>query len=463
MALAKIFSGKFPLDKKPAKRGAPAQRLAFAGAFFLGTFFVLAKTQSAQANAASKQNSGCQINIVNDAANKKATAMKKQCRKDYERVQTYCTEKGLQTVQVVSVGGQAAVGAISVLKSDEKTNSAKRTAGLSKKLSYGMAALNTGIGAKCLMNIKSCVKSCGAAEQTIECLQTKKEAAASSGPPGAAAVSQYQLLIETLGEAAPYERKSACKQLKSNAALAIAQGVVHGALGMIHAKVERQLGSAAAKEKEGEEEETLPDDPVAPPSAPQFQSVLEGPAVTEGTAVGFQPGAADFAGNKSGQADQAPVEEKDWSGFGEENETEEEAAAGFSSGGNGAFAASPSGGSSPSLSSGGGGGGDDKKKSSGDFAGDKGWNKGSFAGGSPASSGGAYDDGYDGEDDEGYYESLSLDEETEEAAEEGEDIAEEEPAGGEETEQIGGKQEDIFQMASKILSEYCLSGPLRCE
>ena len=444
------LSGLTGQSFKYAKRALP-RRACFACAFFLGIFLVVAKTQPATA-----QNS-CQINVIKGDAEAKATAMKKQCRKDYDRVQTYCTEKGLQTIQIASVGGQAAVGAISVLKSDEKTNSAKKTAGLSKKLSYGMAALNTGIGAKCLMNIKSCVKSCGAAEQTIECLQTKKEAAASNG-----AAAEYQLLIETLGEAKPGERKSACKHLKSNAVAAIAQGAIHGAMGMIQAKVERQLGSAADKENEEAEEESVPYDPDALPSAPTFPPIVEDPGITSANSA-IHSGAGEYAGNKTGHADQATDDNEDFSDFSNEDETEGEAP--FPSDGNGGLSA-PSSGGGPgrdgALSSSADGAGGNKDKEASDF--NKG-GSGSLAGASPLYGGGGdHDDGYDGEDEEGYYEPLDLNDEAEE--EDGEDMAEEERAmeedGGEE-ERIGGKQENIFEMAAKILSEYCLSGPLRCE
>ena len=97
--------------------------------------------------------------------------LKKKCQEDYESVQGYCTQEGLANIQAVSAGGQAVSQTVSVLKADGTPKSARNAMNMSKTVSYGLGALNSGIGAKCLVNIKSCTNSCQKVEKQKRCLE----------------------------------------------------------------------------------------------------------------------------------------------------------------------------------------------------------------------------------------------------------------------------------------------------
>ena len=416
------------------------------------------------------EKNGCGITVTNISKKaKQISGLKTQCQKDYERVQSYCTEKGLATIQMISVGGQTVANAVNILKSDGKPESAKKAMGMSKNLSYGLGALNAGIGAKCLSNISSCSGSCGSAEKTKECLQTFKDTTEASttlapNPLATTAISKAGALIGKLEKVDGYALS--CKQLKSNAYAALAQGALHGATGLIQAEMEKNLGREVEEENADTESEAFNPPEPNPPESPTL-SGEPGVNLNDGDTTDNTDEVGQFAGNQIN---------KNPSNSGEDSA--DDIGEGYRdidsiSGTEGTFSGDPYGSSGSSstgsigdipFSSGDAGQGtgsagnlneNEEETGNGRYRG-----AGSFAGSAFSGGGSGGGDYYGGDD--GYYEEEPL-------AGEGLDSLEdiEENKKEDELEQlkksIGGKHESIFEKASKVLANYCMEGPLKCE
>lgn len=420
---------------------------------------------AASADPSEDEQNSCGITVDNISKKKKQiSGLKNQCQKDYEKVQSYCTERGLATIQMISIGGQTVANAINILKADGKPESAKKAMGMSKNLSYGLGALNAGVGAKCLANISSCSSSCDSAEKTKECLETVKNTAAATATPANTAVTSIaEKLIAKLDKVDGH--KLACKQLKSNAYAALAQGALHGTTGLIQAQMEKNLGREAESDKESSAESEAFNPPE--PNPPETPTLSGEPGVnlndvTDKASDSTEAG--QFAGNQINQ--ESPTESDDFEDGYRDMDSVSESPGAFVGGSYPGSSGSPSGssiGGNIPLSA-----GQEATGSDNSTEGEEGsqWRRnygnegaGSFSGsgfsGGGSDSGG--DDYYD--DDDGYYdEPLGGDLKKEDSEEKKEE---------EELEQlkksIGGKHESIFEKASKVLSNYCMEGPLKCE
>lgn len=401
--------------------------------------------------------------LANPESRKKISLLRKGCEKNFESVQSFCTEQGLAKIQVLSAVGQTVASAVSIVKANGKPESAKKAMDLSKNVSYGLGALNAGVGAKCLSNIGSCSKSCGQAERTKECLEEVQRELAAAGtaaiPAGsvflqaARAIPSY---VESLSKVEGNKKK--CVLLKGNAYAALAQGAAHGASGLIQGEIAKTMGQEAEKEEEFAEAPP----PTAPPPVPELPSIPElsnSPSFEEGDGTGAFAG---FQGN-GGSVAPPSLEEDPEDLFNGNNVGNEDLSdmgyigsySGSSPGGNSGRGVA---GAMPSPFSGGGGGG-------GDSAGE---GEEDLSGGSDFSSGGGYGSGFQGSSSNhygsggGYYSSLA-------GGRLGKGLKKK-PLVKKKAEElqklknsIGGKHENIFEKASRIISAYCMEGPIKCE
>ena len=399
---------------------------------------------------------------------KHISKLKKKCQGDYESVQGYCTQEGLANIQAVSAGGQAISQTVSVLKADGTPKSARNAMNMSKTVSYGLGALNSGIGAKCLANIKSCSKACGEVEKTKGCLEEmtsdqtyltgefvrNPESAADDIKAGITLIQEEY--IEPLSKQDSY--KAECKKLTSNAIAALAQGALHGVTGAIQGEIAKTFG-----QKDAEDEGELEEIPTPEPNLPSTPTLGGNPNPwTPGTKNPSGGGAGSLAGNQNPPVSDTPPGEDDID-F-DPNEyvgSEEGIHGGFtgnsgSSGGSRAPASLPRFGGSGSLGDGGGDTGsfdDEEIDPEGTFSSGGGYG-GDFQGSSSNhyGSGGGY--GY-ADDETGSYGGIKTPAKS--PAEKKKEELERLKAS------IGGKHENIFEKASKILSAYCMEGPLKCE
>ena len=400
---------------------------------------------------------------------KQISGIKVQCQKDYERVQSYCTEKGLAAIQMISMGGQAVANAVNILKSDGKPGSAKKTMKVSKKLSYGLGALNTGIGVKCLANINSCSNSCGSAEKTKECLQTVKETAeqTSAISPSAraiysTAISSAEKFIAKLDKVDGHSLK--CKRLKTNAYAALAQGALHGATGLIQAKMEENMGRAT--DTDADDSDNNDSEAFNPPEPNPLETpTLSGePSVNindtpEDTSAGQLAGSQ--ISSKSATESDGDLNDDFDDGYRDMDSVSDSTGKDFSGGTYGGSGSPSSGGSIGNIPFNTGESDspveedeEDEWNENNEYGGEASFSGSGFSGGNGGGSG-SY-----GDDNSGYYESSGENPD-------GDDLDLEEKKKDEEMEQlrksIGGKHESIFEKASKILANYCMEGPQKCE
>ena len=390
--------------------------------------------------------------------------IKKKCQEDYESVQGYCTQEGLANIQAVSAGGQAVAQAVSVLKSDGTPKSAKNAMNMSKTVSYGLGALNAGIGAKCLANIKSCSNSCGKSETTKGCLkQLKLDPYFATTPPASTVTpdiiqTQY---IEPLS--AQDNHKGECKRLTSNAIAALAQGALHGVTGAIQGEIAKTFGQ---KKTEDESDKELEETVASEPELPETPTLAGNPNTwTAGT--NSAPGVGKFAGNQNPTISPDTEIEDDDNEFGPSEYTSQEegnspgAFVGNNDGSSGSSGSSRAPASIPrggyGSSNGDGEGADsfeeeDQIDPEGTFSSGGGYG-GGFQGSSDNhyGSGGGY--GYADDEIGGFRGLNSAKSPAEKKKEELKRLKD----------SIGGKHENIFEKASKILSAYCMEGPLKCE
>ena len=398
--------------------------------------------------------------LANPETRKKISLLRKGCEKNFESVQSFCTEQGLAKIQALSAVGQTVASAVSIVKANGKPESAKKAMDLSKNVSYGLGALNAGVGMKCLSNIGSCSKSCGQAERTKECLEEVQRELAAAGtaiPAGLVVTQATQAIppyIESLTKVDGHKKQ--CILLKGNAYAALAQGAAHGASGLIQGEIAKTMGQE--KEKEEEVAKAPPTTPPPVPKLPSIPELSDGPSFGEGG-----DGTGDLAGFQvNGGPGAPPVEEDPENLFNGNNGDNEDLSdmgyigsySGDSSGGNSGRGVA---GAMPSPFSGGGGGGDS--------AGEEGED---LLGSSDFSSGGGYGSGFHGSSGNhygsggGYYSSLA-------GGRLGKG-SKKKPLAKKKAEKlqklkdsIGGKHENIFEKASRIISAYCMEGPIKCE
>ena len=390
-------------------------------------------------------------NIMLDEDNSIARNMKNKCKTDHEDVLSHCTVEGLAKIQTISGIGQVAGSAIGVSQADGSPKSAKRAMDIAKVVSYSMAGVNTAVGARCLVYINRCVKSCDRAEKTAECLEIKKLEPISTSPPPLVP-HQPDAAIKSLEKVMEYRGK--CKSLKSNAYAALAQGAMHAAAGIVHGKMADALGDP--DKEAGDDDENKADEPQP--------GELVMPASYNPTGVeGFQPtdsgngqGEGTLAGNPEGAGGAPPPDGDIGNEGGDEMDVAEETASTALTGNSGASRSPAAGAARLPLSR----SGKVRKKRTGDegeFAlADDSQSSGGFAGGFAGSSDSHYGSGggyySDDEDFQGSGDLKKLS-----------DKKKEEDKLKHSKEAIGGKHENIFEKASKIIAAYCREGPIQCE
>ena len=381
---------------------------------------------------------------------KDISKLKKKCKADYESVKGYCTQEGLANIQAISAGGQSVASAVSILKSDGSPGSAKKAMNMTKTVSYGLGVLNTGIGAKCLANIKSCTSSCGKIDKITECLERLKFDPTVVGPP-TTFIEAEQIETQYIEPLSKVEGHTGeCKGLTSNAIAALAQGALHGVTGMIHGEIAKTLGQGDKDTlDEGE-----PEDPASEPTVPKMPTPqgLPTPSNVGTNSVG---GAAKLTGNTPSMgAGLTPEDEDEFdpSQYGDEEEDSNfgrnpsGSLSGNSPGSNSSLPVSY--GAAPSSSGrDGGSSGEEELEPEASFSSGTGYAGFQGSSSNHYGSGGGYDS-----DEEMGAGSLAKSP-AEKKKEELKRLKE----------SIGGKHENIFEKASKIIAAFCLEGPIKCE
>ena len=411
-------------------------------AAFISCLFLSFQAEAAEVGGAEAEKATNPVGVGCPEPNG-ARAAAKACTAAFNKTQSFCTEQGLAKLNTANVVGGAITGGVSLVQANsKKPGSAKKAMQLGSKMAYGMGALNAGIGIKCMFNIKSCTKACGAAQAMLSaCTKSTLSGNAAS--------------IKILEDVDPKAQAAACEGLKGNAVAALGQGAAFGITGL--------FTNIAANKMGGEDEEDKPeeDSPVGDPrpmaggeGPPGGGGIEPPPEFDENGGDGSdESGISSLAGNTDDGPGKAPPEDP-FSDLPDPNNDPNatyasgSGGAGSSSGDNAGTRAAAGG-----LGSGGGGlAGDDDEYLEDDIYGPE----RSFAGGSSGGGGGGslYGGGGEGLFDSGGGKGGSA------AAQAAKKKAKDKISKLKAL--MGGKHESIFDKASGLITSYCMKGALRC-